>query len=70
MQESMINLAEIYEKVGEKKKADELFAEFFKALDGREELKSSKCGSSIKSRISKALSIKSSKVTSVIYRRA
>ena len=41
MQECKINLAESYEKAGEKEKADELFTEFFKTLDGRDDLNSS-----------------------------
>jgi hypothetical protein len=68
MQECMVNLADAYERVGEKEKAVELFNEFFRALDGRSEL-ASNMGTSIKSRLSRGLSIKTKSSTTVSYRR-
>jgi hypothetical protein len=65
----MVNLAEAYERVGEKERAAELFNEFFRALDGRSEL-SSNMGTSIKSRLSRGLSIKTKSNTTVSYRKS
>jgi hypothetical protein len=64
----MVNLADAYERVGEKEKAAELFNEFFKALDGRSELQSN-MGTSIKSRLSRGLSIKTKSNSTVTYRK-
>jgi len=68
MQEIMVNLADAYDRVGEKEKAAELFNEFFRAIDGRSEL-ASNMGTSIKSRLSRGLSIKTKSSTTVSYRK-
>jgi tetratricopeptide (TPR) repeat protein len=67
LQECMVNLADAHEKAGEKEIADKLFTEFFSNLDGRDELKNS--GTSINSRLSRKLSIKTSTRTTISIRR-
>lgn len=66
MQECMVNLADAYEKAGEKETAAKLFTEFFQSLDGRDELAST--GTSINSRLSRKLSIKTKTSTSIAIR--
>lgn len=63
----MVNLADAHEKAGEKEIAEKLFTEFFSNLDGRDELKNG--GTSINSRLSRKLSIKTSTRTSISIRR-
>ena len=66
MQECMVNLADAYEKAGDKETAAKLFTEFFQSLDGRDELSSA--GTSINSRLSRKLSIKTKTSTSIAIR--
>lgn len=68
MQECTILLAERYEKAGEKDVAAKLFAEFFVGLDGRADMDPSSM-TSIKSRMSRGLSIRSRTNISVAYSR-
>lgn len=63
----MINLAQAYEQAGENDQAASLFAEFFKALDGRSEL-AGNTTMSIKSRLSRGLSIRTKSNASVAYK--
>jgi len=67
--ECQINLAESYEKTGDIEKAQQTFDDCFNAMDGRDD-KSQGRTMSIKSRISRALTIKSKTSTVVKYRKA
>lgn len=68
LQECMVNLAEAFEKAGETDAAASLFQEFFKALDGRSEL-AGNTTMSIKSRLSRGLSIRTKSNASVAYKK-
>jgi hypothetical protein len=63
----MVSLSEAYVKIGDIDTAASLFGEFFKALDGRSELQAS-ASMSIKSKLSRGLSIRTRSNVSVAYK--
>ena len=65
--ECQINLAESYEKTGDHEMAQQTFDECFNALDGRDE-KSNRT-MSIRSGVSRAMSIRSKNTSIVMYRK-
>ena len=67
MFELQMSLAESYENCDEKETAEQIFNECFKMMDGREGTSNYSRGMSIRSKLSRAISIKSRNTSLVQY---